>query len=193
MGVHAVAPRRALPLAPKPPPWSWQLALPLYLVCLSGRVLRPSVPVPCLTTSPSRHPGQRGQARDGLHPRRLIHGGHGEHDRRQHPGQLRERDRHHPQLPRRSARYELPAVGGAGQGDNPRVCRGSRGWRGVLGPGGCSVGTAPAFRPGSPAGATWQSPQHTRSQPSLGPGTGPPPGSFTPTGSTESKYWFVVK
>lgn len=43
LGVHAVAPRRALALAPKPPPWSWQLALPLYLVCLSGRVLQPSV------------------------------------------------------------------------------------------------------------------------------------------------------
>lgn len=41
--VHAVAPRRALGLAPKPPPWSWQLALPLSLVCLSGRVLRPLV------------------------------------------------------------------------------------------------------------------------------------------------------
>lgn len=33
----------------------------------------------------------------------------------------------------------------------------------------------------------------TWSQPSLGPGTSPRPGSFTQTGSTESKYWFVVK
>lgn len=43
LGLRAVAPRRALALAPKPPPWSWQLALPLSLVCLSGRVLRPWV------------------------------------------------------------------------------------------------------------------------------------------------------
>lgn len=106
-----MAPRRALGLAPKPPPQSWQLALPSSLVCLSGRVLRPLVGVLFLTASPSRHPGQRGQASDGVYPRRLIHGGHGEHDRRQRAGQLRECDCHHPELPRWSAGYGLAGVG----------------------------------------------------------------------------------
>lgn len=155
----------------------------------------------CLTTSPSRHPGQRGQAGDGVHPRWLVHGGHGQHDRRQHPGQLWERDCHHPQLPRWSARYEPAGVGGAastaGQWDNPCVWPGSeqpgRGWRGVMArrdrcglcpcrpswqPGGCHVAEPPA---------------HSHSLVWVLAPAPPSPGSFTQTGSTESKYWFVVK
>lgn len=102
-------------------PWLWALGLAVAapsLVLAAGIALLSlwsaswqgaavASGVPCLTSSPSRHPGQRGQAGDGVHPRRLIHGGHREHDRRQCPGQLRERDCHHTQLPRRSARYGL--------------------------------------------------------------------------------------
>lgn len=111
----------------------------------------------CVTSSPCRHPGQRGQAGDGLYPRGLLHGGHGEHDRRQHPGQLRERDCHHPQLPRRSARYELlPCPGTA-----PVPARARPGTGGGGGPGGMRCGHCPGPGPWQPSGATWHSPQHT--------------------------------
>lgn len=66
-----------------------------------------------------------------------------------------------------------------------------RGPEGAAGPAGCAAGTAPAPGPGSPAVPRGTAPS-TRAQPSLGPGTGTP-GSCTQTGSTESKYWFVVK
>lgn len=46
-----------------------------------------------------RHTRYWSQARDGLHPRRVLHGGDRQHDRWKRPGELRKRHRYHSQLP----------------------------------------------------------------------------------------------
>lgn len=46
-----------------------------------------------------RHTRHWSQACDGLHPRRVLHGGDGQHDRWKRPGQLRECHCYHSQLP----------------------------------------------------------------------------------------------
>lgn len=46
-----------------------------------------------------RHTRHWSQACDGLHPRRILHGGDGQHDRWKRPGQLRECHCYHSQLP----------------------------------------------------------------------------------------------
>lgn len=124
----------------------------------------------CLTASPSRHPRQRGQAGDGVYPRRLIHGGHGEHDRRQRPGQLRERDCHHPELPRWSAWYGLAsmhcATSTARQWDKPPWLTGlepaGKGAVGGMGPArmGAALHALPLLSTlAAKWGGTWQVPQ----------------------------------
>lgn len=58
-----------------------------------------------------RHPRwKRTEAGHGLHSRRILHGRNWQHDWWQHPGQLRERHRHHRQLPVGSSGWVLQFI-----------------------------------------------------------------------------------
>lgn len=158
--VRAVTTRRALGLVSKPLSPVLGAGIALILGLPVGQGTAAISRVLCLTTSPSRHPGQRGQAGDGVYPRWLIHGGHGEHDRWQCPGQLRERDCHHPELPRWSAWYGLASVGTAGQWDeHPQLMGAEPDGKGVVG----------GMGPNRLQAALWQA----GVQWGLAPGTGP--------------------